>query len=92
MYTGVPVITLFDNKNNYHVHNVSSSIMINSGMPEYVCMTEDEYVEKVVYYANNLEELRGLKQKVHKKFTDTICNYSRFTNEFEDKLLHLWIF
>lgn len=90
MYMGVPVITLFDNKNNYHVQNVSSSIMINSGMPEYVCMTEDEYIEKVVYYANNLEELRGLKQKVQKKFIDTICNYPRFTNEFEDKMLKIY--
>jgi len=92
---GVPVLTLFDSERQYHAQNVTSSLMIHSDLSEFVCLSEDEYIEKVAYYANNLHELRDLKQTVREKFVDNICNYTRFVDEFEDKLLltyknHKW--
>jgi predicted O-linked N-acetylglucosamine transferase (SPINDLY family) len=87
---GVPILTLFDSDRQYHVQNVTSSLMINSELPEYVCLTEDEYLEKVEYYSNHLEELRGLKTTVRDKFMKNICDYPRFVSEFEDKMLHIY--
>jgi predicted O-linked N-acetylglucosamine transferase (SPINDLY family) len=92
---GVPVLTLFDGVRQYHSQNVTASLMINSDLPEYVCLSEEEYINKVEYYANNLEQLVNLKQTVRDKFIKGICDYPKFVSEFEDKLLftyknHKW--
>ena len=93
---GVPILTLFDNVRHYHSQNVTTSLMKNCGLDEYVATSQEEYIEKAVSFANNIEKLRGLKQKVRDSFVNgPICNYTEFTNEFEDKLIstykkHKW--
>lgn len=93
---GTPVLTLFDSQNQYHSQNVTSSLMINSDLPEYVCLSEEEYIEKVGYFSTHLEELKDLKKTVRNKFVNGhVCNYPEFVNELEDKLLltyktHSW--
>jgi predicted O-linked N-acetylglucosamine transferase (SPINDLY family) len=87
---GVPVITLFDSKRQYHVQNVSTSILINAGLGEYVCYSEEEYINKVIYYANNPTELYNIKNKVRSNFMDTICNNQKFVKEFEDKMIQVY--
>ena len=87
---GVPVMTLFDEKRQYHVQNVTSSLMYHSELPEFICLSEEEYIQKIEHYANNLETLRNLKETVRRKFIDNICDYSRFVNEFEDKMLQIY--
>lgn len=93
---GVPVLTLFDNVRHYHSQNVTTSLMKNCGLDEYVTMTQEEYIERAVEFANNIDRLRGLKQKVRDAFVNgPICDYTGFTNEFEDKLIstykaHKW--
>lgn len=86
LYMGVPVMTLFDDKRQYHVQNVSSSILINTGLSEFVCFSEEEYINKVIYYANHQEELRDIKKKVREQFLKTVCNAETFVREFEDKI------
>ena len=86
---GCPVLTLFDSKNGYHSQNVTSSLMINSDLPEYVCLNEEEYIEKVGYFSTHLDELKDLKKNVRNKFvTGPICNYKQYVNDFEDLLLN----
>jgi len=87
---GVPVVTLFDSERQYHVQNVSSSIMINSGLSEYVALTADEYVSKIQHYACNLDKLDGLKKSVREKFIENMCNYEQFVDDFENKLLNTY--
>ena len=92
---GVPVLTLFDGERQYHPQNVTSSLMINSDLSEYVCLSEDDYINKVEYFANNLDKLVNLKQTVRDKFVKGICDYPKFVGELEDKLLltyknHKW--
>jgi protein O-GlcNAc transferase len=93
---GVPVLTLFDSKRQYHAQNVSSSFMINCDLEEYVVFDEDQYIEKIKSFSENLETLKDLKTSVRKKFLDgPISNHQQFTNEFEDKLIttyknHKW--
>ena len=87
---GVPVLTLFDSARQYHSQNVTSSLMINSDLPEYVCLSEEEYINKVEYYANNLDKLATLKEDVRQKFIKGVCDYPKFVNEFEDKLLYTY--
>lgn len=88
---GVPVLTLFDSDRILHCQNVSSSLMINSDLPEYVCLSEDEYLKKVQYYSTHLDELQDLKTVVRNKFVNgPICNYTEFVDNFENLLLHTY--
>jgi predicted O-linked N-acetylglucosamine transferase (SPINDLY family) len=87
---GVPVLTLFDGDRQYHSQNVTASLMVNSELPEYVCLSEEDYINKVEYYANNLDKISNLKQNVRDKFVKNICNYPKFVNELEDKLLTIY--
>ena len=88
---GVPVLTRFDSERQFHVTNVSSSLMINSDLPEYVCLSDNELIEKVEYFSTHLEELKNLKRTVRNKFVNgPICNYKQYVNDFEDLLLNTY--
>jgi len=88
---GVPIITLFDNVRHYHSQNVTTSLMKNCGLDEYITKTQEEYIKKAVWFANNYQKLNGLKQNVRNAFVKgPICDYTGFTNEFEDKLVTLY--
>ena len=88
---GVPIITLFDNIRHYHSQNVTTSLLKNSALPEFVAYTQQEYIDKAVSYANNYRHLDNLKQKVRNNFVQGhVCNYTEFISEFEEKLFMLY--
>ena len=93
---GVPVLTLFDTERQYHSQNVTSSLMINSCLDEYVVFSKEEYVNKVKELSENLDKLNCLKQNVREYFVKgAVCNHKSFVSEFEDKLIdtyknHKW--
>ena len=88
---GVPVLTLYDNKKYYHTQNVTTSLMKNSGLDEYVAYTENDYVNKALYFSKHMDKLVNLKKEVRNKFVHSpICNYTEFTHEFEDKMVMLY--
>jgi predicted O-linked N-acetylglucosamine transferase (SPINDLY family) len=88
---GVPVLTLFDNIRHYHSQNVTSSLMKNSNLSDYVSYTQNEYIEKAVRFANSLDTLHSLKQDVRNNFVNGhVCNYKQFVDEFEDLLINVY--
>jgi predicted O-linked N-acetylglucosamine transferase (SPINDLY family) len=88
---GVPVLTLFDSKRQYHSQNVTSSLMINSGKPDYVVYSKEEYVKKIKELSENLGTLKNLKRETRKGFLEgPICNYREFVNEFETKMIETY--
>jgi len=88
---GVPILTLFDNVRNYHSQNVTTSLMKNCKLDEYVTYTQEEYIKKAKYFSDNTLKLHDLKQKVRHNFVNgPICDYKGFTNEFEDKVISLY--
>jgi len=88
---GVPVLTLFDNVRHYHSQNVTSSLMKNCGLHEYVTNSQQQYIDRAVYFANNLGILKDLKQSVRNAFVNgPICDYKGFTEEFENKLIETY--
>ena len=42
LLNSIPVVTKYHK--DYHAHNVSASLIINSGFPELVAYTDEEYV------------------------------------------------
>lgn len=88
---GVPVLTIFDNVRHYHSQNVTTSLMKNCGLDEYVTTSQEEYINKAVYFSKNLDKLHNLKADVRKAFVNSpICNYNEFVNEFEEKLYTIY--
>lgn len=88
---GVPILTLFDNVRHYHSQNVTTSLMKNSKLDEYVAYSQEEYIQKAKGFSENLEKLHNLKSEVREKFVNgPICDYKGFTNEFEDKIVSLY--
>lgn len=88
---GVPVLTLFDNIRHYHSQNVTTSLLKNSNLHEFVTCSNQEYIEKAVYYANNLSKLKNLKQNVRQKFINGhVCNYPEFIDDFENKIINTY--
>jgi len=88
---GCPVLTSFDGERQFHATNVSSSLMINSDLPEYVCLSDNELIEKVEYFSTHLEELKDLKKTVRNKFIKgPICNYKQFVGDLENLLLNTY--
>ena len=89
---GVPVLTLYDNKRYYHTQNVTTSLMKNCDLGEkYVAYSENDYINKAVYFSKHMDELTNLKMEVRNKFVHSpICDYAGFTREFEDKMMSLY--
>ena len=88
---GVPILTLYDNVRYYHSQNVTTSLMKNCGLSEYVAYSEQAYVDKAVHFAKDLNKLQNLKMQVRNSFVHSpICNYKQFTGELEDKLIDIY--
>ena len=86
---GVPIITLFDNIRYYHSQNVTSSILINSDLQDFVTYTEEEYIQKCINYSET--NLSNLKIHTRNKFINgNVCDGISFTNEFEDTLINVY--
>jgi predicted O-linked N-acetylglucosamine transferase (SPINDLY family) len=72
---GVPVLTLF-NKEYYHPQNVSSSLLINSELSEWVCYNHDDFIIKIQNYINNVEN-----KNTHLICSNKVFNYKKFISE-----------
>lgn len=88
---GVPIVTLFDSNRQYHAQNVTTSLMINSNLEEYVAYSQQEYINKIGYFSTHLDELKDLKQKVRNSFINgNVCDHTSFVDELETKLLDVY--
>jgi len=89
-------LTLYDNVRHYHSQNVTSSLMKNSDLDEFVTYSQGEYIQKAVELSKDLESLGDLKKRVRDAFVNGhVCNYTEFVDDFENKLFttyknHTW--
>jgi hypothetical protein len=87
---GVPVITLKDNNDiPLHSHNVTSSILINSNLSEYVFKNYNDIIKfiEISFLKNNLY-WKLLKQNTRERFLNgKVCDNKLFINNFVD-ILH----
>ncbi len=81
LYMGVPVLTLFDNKRYYHSQNVTSSILINSDLTEYVSYDLTSYLSRAVELGITQN---FTKESIRKKFLNGgVCNSRKFVKSIE---------
>ena len=87
LYNSTPIVTLYNK--HFHCHNVTSSILIHSGFPELVTYTIDDYVNKVVYLCNHVEEINHYKRTIHSQFTKAM-NPQSFILGYEKALTNVY--
>lgn len=94
---GVPVVTLRDTQRKYHCQNVTSSLLINSDMSEYVSDSIEEYVKKAVELSNEYTETfkthngKTFKEMSRDKFTSGhVYNHKEFVETFFKTIRHVY--
>jgi len=68
---------------------VSASLLINSGVPELVAYTDDEYVEIVKSLVSNPSKIDDYKDTIKDKFKE-LMNPDEFMKSYEEMLLDMY--
>ena len=68
LFYSVPIITKYHP--NYHVNNVTSSLLINSGFPELVAYSDEEYIAKTVDLIRDPDRIRRYKKEIKPRFEE----------------------
>jgi protein O-GlcNAc transferase len=88
LWMGVPVVTLAGNK---YAGRMTTSVLLNLGLPEFVCETPAQYVETAVSLAADLPRLRGIRAGLRQKMAGSvIVDAKRFTATLEDAYRTIW--
>lgn len=87
LYNSIPIITLYNE--NYHVHNVTSSILINSGLPELVAKDEENYITIACNLINDSNRINEYKKNIRKMFLD-LMEPIAFMKTYEEELTKLY--
>jgi len=87
LYNSVPVVTLYNP--DYHVNNVSSSLLINSGFPELVANSNEEYLNIVVDLVNNPYKIDEYKKTIRDSFL-RLMEPKPFMNSYEHELKRIY--
>ena len=59
------------------------SILKNAQIENFIAASNDEYIKKAVYYANNTNELENTRKELFKKILETpLFNTKAFTDDF----------
>jgi predicted O-linked N-acetylglucosamine transferase (SPINDLY family) len=80
LYNSIPVVTLYNK--DYHSHNVSSSLLINSGLSELVTFSKNDYINKVIELSNNYEKIVKYKTTISGLFS-AMMEPTTFMENFE---------
>jgi len=84
LWAGLPVITL---EGESFASRVSSSILKSIGFNDLIAKTKDEYIDKVVFYSKNKNELNKFKNRLFElKSKNSLFNTTEFVGDFEKVL------
>jgi predicted O-linked N-acetylglucosamine transferase (SPINDLY family) len=87
LFNSIPVVTLYHE--NCHAHNVSSSILIHSGLSEFVAYSQKEYIDIVVDLVNAPDKLDYYKSIVRNHFLK-LMEPTAFMKEYENALTTIY--
>ena len=91
LYMGVPVLSLYDTERYIHAHNVTVSILKNSGLNEYVCNSSDEFITKIKEIQQRPHDWwANLKLEVRNTFLNgKVCDGDLYMKNFQSLLKNL---
>ncbi|OGR05334.1 MAG: hypothetical protein A2520_06390 [Deltaproteobacteria bacterium RIFOXYD12_FULL_53_23] len=88
LWMGVPVIAL---RGDLHCSRVSASILTHTGLAHLIAETPEEYVDKAVSLARDLNELSEFRKNIRGLMQgSTLCNPEIFARDMESALRSMW--
>jgi len=87
LWMGVPVITLAGNNAK---SRCGVSLMSRVDLPEFICQTEDAYVQCAVKFANDLPTLNAVRQSLRARMTAPQCQPETITRQLEAAYRNMW--
>lgn len=87
LFNSIPVVTLYNQ--DYHVNNVSSSLLINCGFPELVANSKEEYIDIVIDLVNNPKKIDEYKKTIRNNFLK-LMEPKQFMSGFESELIRVY--
>lgn len=86
LFYSVPIITKYHQ--DYHVNNVTASLLINTGFPELVAYSDDEYVYNAIKLIRDHDRIERYKKEIKPKFAE-LMEPQAFMKSYEDLLRHV---
>ncbi|NDA39760.1 MAG: hypothetical protein EBX86_06790, partial [Actinobacteria bacterium] len=84
----VPIITLFG---NLFLSRTGYSVNMNAGLKEWCCKNENEYVNKALYFSNNLTKLNEVRSDLYNnRLNNPAFNNKIFSQNLITILEQVW--
>jgi len=87
LFNSIPLVSLYND--NYHAHNVSCSLLTNSGLPELVAKSQEEYVDIVKQLVNKPSRIDNYKKTIREKFLK-LMEPGPFMKDYESTLIDVY--
>jgi len=87
LWMGVPVITL---QGDHPLSRFGTSLMSRVGLPEFICQTEDEYVQCTIRFANDLPALNAVRQSLRARMSAPGWAPANITRHLEAAYREMW--
>lgn len=88
LWMGVPTVTL---GGNTLLARVGASLLICSGLQDWVAWSEDDYVKLAIHHASDTASLGCLRTRLREQVSDTpLFNSRRFAMNLENAFLAMW--
>jgi protein O-GlcNAc transferase len=82
---GTPVLTLKDTINYFHPQNVTSSLLENSNLSEYICYNKNDMIQKISKFIISKKNIQEFKSDIKSKFINgKVCNVKLFLKNFDE--------
>ena len=88
IWMGVPVLT---KKGNNFVSRCGASIMENAGLTEFIANDEEDYFNKAISFANDIEKLDTIRKNLREKTKNSpLFDAETFGNDFSKLVKEMW--
>lgn len=85
LYNSVPMVSLYNK--DYHCNNVSSSLLIHSGLGEFVAYSPNDYIEQAVHIASEVRHMDTTNIGIQ---FSKLMNPKLFVENYEKALMELY--
>ena len=88
LWMGVPVLSL---KGDRFLSRIGESILQNAGLSDWIAADPDDFVDRAVRHAADIDGLSGLRNGLREQvLASPLFDAKRFAKHFEDLLLSMW--
>jgi protein O-GlcNAc transferase len=89
LWMGVPVITL---RGNRHAGRMVASVLTQIGLPDFIAESPEQYVEKAVQAAQDIERLAKLRSELRDLVKNSpLCDGKKFARNLEAAYREMWV-